>query len=210
MSGYFYQYITVVVRDFIFFHDDVQSTTIAVAIASSLCCSIVWAICHLLTLGSSSASCGEYIADYTCRFVTCKICCLAPSSCTTHQAAEKRRRPYRIPRNGVTEINLRSNSIQHMPASLYKLKNLKVLKFEKNKIDSLSGAVSNLLDLEDLNLSHCQLSAIPRELGSCCALRKVDISHNRITDLPAHFGQLRELTRLNLSGNNLRPKAKRK
>lgn len=57
MSGYFYQYITVVVRDFIFFHDDVQSTTIAVAIASSLCCSIVWAICHLLTLGSSSASC---------------------------------------------------------------------------------------------------------------------------------------------------------
>lgn len=51
--------------------------------------------------------CGEYIADYTCRFVTCKICCLAPSSCTTHQAAEKRRRPYRIPRNGVTEINLR-------------------------------------------------------------------------------------------------------
>lgn len=57
MSGYFYQYITVVVRDFIFFHNDVQSTTIAVAIASSLCCSIVWAICHLLTLGSSSASC---------------------------------------------------------------------------------------------------------------------------------------------------------
>lgn len=54
MSGYFYQYITVVVRDFIFFYDDVQSTTIAVAIASSLCCSIVWAICHLLTLGSST------------------------------------------------------------------------------------------------------------------------------------------------------------
>lgn len=55
MSGYFYQYITVVVRDFLFFHNDVQSTTIAVAIASSLCCSVVWAICHLLTLGSPSA-----------------------------------------------------------------------------------------------------------------------------------------------------------
>lgn len=38
------------VHDVIFFSGDVQTTTIAVAITSSLCCSIVVAVVHIITL----------------------------------------------------------------------------------------------------------------------------------------------------------------
>lgn len=276
MSGYFYQYITVVVRDFIFFHDDVQSTTIAVAIASSLCCSIVWAICHLLTLGSSSASCkstkdkrpsnrtsnfawskskrrksptnstsseddtaleddievpcikcGEYIADYTCRFVTCKICCLAPSSCTTHQAAEKRRRPYRIPRNGVTEINLSNNDITecpqrmgyigpqltllnlshnnlcHIPVEIGCLLGLKELLLNNNNISSIPDSIGSLINLRVLKLSNNFIKYLPESLTSLSNLVQLDVRKNKLQSLPAGIGSLLNLTCLKSGSNSI-------
>jgi hypothetical protein len=42
--------LSFVANDIIFFSDDVQTTTIAVAIASSLCCSIVWAVFHIISV----------------------------------------------------------------------------------------------------------------------------------------------------------------
>ncbi|XP_060081678.1 leucine-rich repeat protein soc-2 homolog [Ylistrum balloti] len=54
MASFCYQYLSVVANDFIFFSGDVQTTTIAVAIASSLCYSIVWAIYHVMRLAHPS------------------------------------------------------------------------------------------------------------------------------------------------------------
>lgn len=48
MGSLVYEYLLFVANDVIFFSDDVKTTTIAVAIASSLCCSIVWAIFHII------------------------------------------------------------------------------------------------------------------------------------------------------------------
>lgn len=50
MSEVLSQFFTWAVKDVIFFSGDVQTTTIAVAITSSLCCSIVVAVVHIIAL----------------------------------------------------------------------------------------------------------------------------------------------------------------
>lgn len=50
MASVVYRCLSFVANDIIFFSDDVQTTTIAVAIASSLCCSIVWAVFHIISV----------------------------------------------------------------------------------------------------------------------------------------------------------------
>lgn len=50
MASVVYRCLSFVANDVIFFSDDVQTTTIAVAIASSLCCSIVWAVFHIISV----------------------------------------------------------------------------------------------------------------------------------------------------------------
>ncbi|XP_048734686.1 leucine-rich repeat protein soc-2 homolog [Ostrea edulis] len=274
MSGYFYQYITVVVRDFIFFYDDVQSTTIAVAIASSLCCSIVWAICHLLTLGSSTCrstkvnrstflttnhavaksrrrmsprnstssedetavyeeievpcvQCGQYIADYTCRFVTCNICCLAPSSCSTHHASENHRRPYNKKKKGVTEINLSKtditecphrmgyigpqltllnlsyNNLCHIPAEIGCLRGLEELLLNNNNISSIPDSIGSLVNLKVLKLSHNHLKSLPESLTSLSNLVHLDVRKNKLHSLPAGVGSLIKLSYLKMGSNSI-------
>lgn len=54
MGSIVYEYLSFVANDMIFFSDDVQTTTIAVAIASSLCCSIVWAVFHIIGVARPS------------------------------------------------------------------------------------------------------------------------------------------------------------
>ncbi|XP_061173822.1 protein lap1-like [Saccostrea echinata] len=273
MSGYFYQYITVVVRDFIFFHDDVQSTTIAVAIASSLCCSIVWAICHLLTFGSSSrkvckkratahttghavaktkqrktprnsssseddvtvseeievpcVQCGQYIADYTCRFVTCNICCLAPSSCSTHYVSENIRRPYNTKKKGMTEINLSNteitecpyrmgyigsqltllnlshNNLSHIPAEIGCLRGLQELLLNNNNITSIPDSIGSLVNLKVLKLSHNHLMGLAESLTSLSNLVHLDVRKNKLQSLPSGIGSLLKLSCLKLGSNSI-------
>ncbi|XP_078314027.1 uncharacterized protein LOC111127949 [Crassostrea virginica] len=251
MSGYFYQYITVVVRDFLFFHNDVQSTTIAVAIASSLCCSVVWAICHLLTLGSPSAQpsrdkkatsrtssftgvkgkrrksptnstsseeeiamdedievpcvkCGQYIADYTCRFVTCNTCCLAPSSCTTHQAPANHRRPYKARKKGVTEINLSNNDITECPQRMgYIGPQLTLLNLSHNNLCHIPVEIGCLLGLKELLLHNNNISSIPDSIGSLVNLKVLKLSHNIINNLPESLTSLSNLVHLDVRKNKL-------
>ena len=68
------EFFTWAVRDVIFFSGDVQTTTIAVAITSSLCCSLILAVVHVMALIAPSQGKNKEVKR------TQSSCSLVPSS----------------------------------------------------------------------------------------------------------------------------------
>ncbi|KAG1650184.1 putative inactive leucine-rich repeat receptor-like protein kinase [Nymphon striatum] len=104
-------------------------------------------------------------------------------------------------------LNLAFNSIHDkIPESITKLSNLQVLRLGKNKISgSIPQNIGDLKQLEVLDLFSNEISgSIPRSLGSAKKLKVISISDNNISGrIPNQIGDLKNLERLELADNNV-------
>ncbi len=112
--------------------------------------------------------------------------------------------------SGATELDLSNKydtpdekKLTELPESLWKLKQLKLLKLSYNKLTTLPDSLGQLTQLTELNLSNNRLTTLPDSLGRLTQLQTLHLSANQLTSLPDSLGQLTQLTELRLSYNQL-------
>jgi Leucine-rich repeat (LRR) protein len=115
----------------------------------------------------------------------------------------------------VEELDVSGTAIRHVPSSIGRLKNLKMLAFKGCKGLSLSNKswyelipfYSKLISLDPvglspllglcsltyLNLSDCNLKAIPNDIGSLFSLEALILDGNKFVCLPESISQLSNL-----------------
>jgi Leucine-rich repeat (LRR) protein len=104
------------------------------------------------------------------------------------------------------EFDVSGTSIRQPPASIFLLKNLKVLSFDgcKRIAESLTDqrlpSLSGLCSLEVLDLCACNLreGALPEDIGCLSSLKSLDLSRNNFVSLPRSINQLSGLEMLAL------------
>ncbi|KAE9248380.1 hypothetical protein PF004_g3885 [Phytophthora fragariae] len=106
-------------------------------------------------------------------------------------------------------LNLSSNQLQALPASVGELVSLKTLTVEDNQLESLHPSIAALPHLELLRIRKNQLSAesISHFLGDSPALRsslkELDLRNNNLSTLPTEISQLRSLETLLVAYNRI-------
>ncbi|KAG6741891.1 hypothetical protein POTOM_055171 [Populus tomentosa] len=104
------------------------------------------------------------------------------------------------------EFDVSGTSIRQPPASIFLLKNLKVLSFDgcKRIAESLTDqrlpALSGMCSLKVLDLCACNLreGALPEDIGCLSSLKSLDLSRNNFVSLPKSINQLSGLEMLAL------------
>lgn len=91
-----------------------------------------------------------------------------------------------------------------IPESIYKIKNLKILKINRSKIKEISDKISNLKNLEILELNDNDLSELPDEFGDLKKLRVLDLGKNHFSEIPSCIFNLKNLEYLDISENGLK------
>ncbi|KAL3568199.1 hypothetical protein D5086_030850, partial [Populus alba] len=107
---------------------------------------------------------------------------------------------------GLEEFDVSGTSIRQPPASIFLLKNLKVLSFDGCKriaeslMDQRLPALSGMCSLEVLDLCACNLreGALPEDIGCLSSLKCLDLSRNNFVSLPKSINQLSGLEMLAL------------
>eukprot|EP00258_Populus_trichocarpa_P023335 XP_024439354.1 TMV resistance protein N [Populus trichocarpa] len=108
-----------------------------------------------------------------------------------------------IPQNlgkvkSLEEFDVSGTSIRQLPASLFLLKNLKVLSLDGFKRLVVLSSLSGLCSLEVLGLRACNLreGALPEDIGCLSSLTSLDLSRNNFVSLPRSINMLYELEKL--------------
>jgi hypothetical protein len=92
----------------------------------------------------------------------------------------------------------------HVPASIYRLKNLKSLKLVYRNIVSLPKTVGRMSQLEELKLGGNELTELPEEVCALEGLKLLTLWSNELKRLPQGIGNLRRLEGLDICSNDLR------
>ncbi len=93
--------------------------------------------------------------------------------------------------------------LTQIPAEVFELEQLEVLKLEYNLLTSVPDSIIRLQNLTSLDLSGNQLTAVPDSITRLQNLTSLDLSGNQLTAVPYSITQLQNLTSLNLSSNQL-------
>ena len=93
--------------------------------------------------------------------------------------------------------------LTEIPAEVFELEYLKVLKLNNNQLASLPEAIGNLQNLFLLNLWGNQLTSLPEAIGNLQNLSSLNLWGNQLTSLPEAVANLQNLSSLNLNNNPL-------
>uniref|UniRef100_A0A671Y457 Leucine-rich repeat-containing protein 7 n=1 Tax=Sparus aurata TaxID=8175 RepID=A0A671Y457_SPAAU len=105
--------------------------------------------------------------------------------------------------HNLKELWMDNNSLQSIPGSLGKLRQLRYLDLAKNRIETLDTDVSGCESLEDLLLSSNMLQHLPDTIGMLKKLTTLKVDDNQLTSLPNTIGSLSLLEELDCSCNEL-------
>uniref|UniRef100_A0A8C6Q7Z6 Leucine-rich repeat-containing protein 7 n=1 Tax=Nothobranchius furzeri TaxID=105023 RepID=A0A8C6Q7Z6_NOTFU len=105
--------------------------------------------------------------------------------------------------HSLKELWLDNNSLQSIPGSIGKLRQLRYLDLAKNRIESLDSDVSGCEALEDMLLSSNMLQHLPDSIGMLKKLTTLKVDDNQLTSLPHTIGSLSLLEELDCSCNEL-------
>uniref|UniRef100_A0AAQ5YQM3 Disease resistance R13L4/SHOC-2-like LRR domain-containing protein n=1 Tax=Amphiprion ocellaris TaxID=80972 RepID=A0AAQ5YQM3_AMPOC len=105
--------------------------------------------------------------------------------------------------HNLRELWLDNNSLQSIPGSLGKLRQLRYLDLAKNRIEQLDTDISGCEALEDLLLSSNMLQHLPDSIGMLKKLTTLKVDDNQLTSLPNTIGSLSLLEELDCSCNEL-------
>uniref|UniRef100_A0A669D7S7 Leucine rich repeat containing 7 n=1 Tax=Oreochromis niloticus TaxID=8128 RepID=A0A669D7S7_ORENI len=105
--------------------------------------------------------------------------------------------------HNLKELWLDNNSLQTIPGSIGKLRQLRYLDLAKNRIETLDADISGCEALEDLLLSSNMLQHLPDSIGMLKKLTTLKVDDNQLTSLPNTIGSLSLLEELDCSCNEL-------
>uniref|UniRef100_A0A3Q0RLQ0 Leucine rich repeat containing 7 n=1 Tax=Amphilophus citrinellus TaxID=61819 RepID=A0A3Q0RLQ0_AMPCI len=105
--------------------------------------------------------------------------------------------------HNMKELWLDNNSLQTIPGSVGKLRQLRYLDLAKNRIETLDADISGCEALEDLLLSSNMLQHLPDSIGMLKKLTTLKVDDNQLTSLPNTIGSLSLLEELDCSCNEL-------
>ncbi|XP_033726516.1 protein lap4-like [Pecten maximus] len=100
-------------------------------------------------------------------------------------------------------LNVSHNSLSEVPASLARLRGLRILLLQENKIQMIPDTITNCTHLTEINLTRNKLSNLPRNIDALKNLRILKLGQNEFVSLPHDVGQLQNLTYLDLQGNRI-------
>ncbi len=102
------------------------------------------------------------------------------------------------------KLILNSNIIRTIPdIGLTQLRCLKTLDLNSNRLTYLPASVCNLVSLEILTVNNNKLVSLPEEIGHLEKLIQLDVSCNEITHLPQQIGDMVSMRALNVRKNLL-------
>ena len=85
----------------------------------------------------------------------------------------------------LSEVYLRNNSIENVPASIGMCQKLRMLDISDNKIETLPEELGLISSLTNLKVRHNSLNFVPAKLSQLPHLQELDLYNNkRITNLP--------------------------
>uniref|UniRef100_A0A7N8XFR7 Leucine-rich repeat-containing protein 7 n=2 Tax=Mastacembelus armatus TaxID=205130 RepID=A0A7N8XFR7_9TELE len=105
--------------------------------------------------------------------------------------------------HNLKELWLDNNSLQSIPGTIGKLRQLRYLDLAKNRIETLDTEISGCEALEDLLLSSNMLQHLPDSIGMLKKLTTLKVDDNQLTSLPNTIGSLSLLEELDCSCNEL-------
>uniref|UniRef100_A0A671RW93 Leucine-rich repeat-containing protein 7 n=1 Tax=Sinocyclocheilus anshuiensis TaxID=1608454 RepID=A0A671RW93_9TELE len=105
--------------------------------------------------------------------------------------------------HSLKELWLDNNSLQTIPGSVGKLRQLRYFDLAKNRIESLDADISGCESLEDLLLSSNMLQQLPDSIGKLKKLTTLKVDDNQLTSLPNTIGSLSLLEEFDCSCNEL-------
>ncbi|WP_052823547.1 leucine-rich repeat domain-containing protein [Neotamlana sedimentorum] len=107
----------------------------------------------------------------------------------------------RISNGEILELN--DLGLLEIPAQVFELKQLKILRLRRNKIKNIPTEIKCLDQLIELNLIDNELESFPESLTSLKSLQILHLRKNKISSIPKSISNLKLLTHLNLGNNNL-------
>uniref|UniRef100_A0A8C9TLE7 Leucine-rich repeat-containing protein 7 n=1 Tax=Scleropages formosus TaxID=113540 RepID=A0A8C9TLE7_SCLFO len=105
--------------------------------------------------------------------------------------------------HNLKELWMDNNSLQTVPGSIGKLRQLRYLDLAKNRIETLDSEISGCESLEDLLLSSNLLQQLPDSIGMLKRLTTLKVDDNQLTSLPSTIGSLSLLEEFDCSCNEL-------
>lgn len=208
------QFFTWAVRDVIFFSGDVQTTTIAVAITSSLCCSIVVAVVHVIALirppGAKKTKCRRQFSRSRSTSLTSKKYSpvwltggkvQVPCVKCGHFFAD----------DGCRFVTCNSCCFSVLSCQVHQKKSISSTpcdnKHTEMDLSSIGmqacperlGFIGHQLTC--LNLSDNSLHELPPEIGCLRGLQVLSLQQNKLSSLPETIGSLTELAFFDISQN---------
>lgn len=103
-----------------------------------------------------------------------------------------------------TSLNLNKQRLGLIPAQVFELENLEVLRMYRNELTEITADIARLGNLEKLYLGKNKLKTLPEEIGQLSQLRVLSIPYNDLEYLPASMKNLKKLEHLVLDQNNLK------
>lgn len=100
-------------------------------------------------------------------------------------------------------LNLAHNSLSTLPPEIGRLRALRVLGLRSNLLTALPDQLGDLEQLESLFLTDNRLTELPRTMGRLLKLRKLQAASNALTSLPEELGECASLEMLRLPCNAL-------
>lgn len=99
-------------------------------------------------------------------------------------------------------LNLSSNRLTELPASIGGLGSLMEINLESNRLESLPGSIGRLAKLGELSVFGNRLQQLPDTLDGMRSLETLNVSGNPLTDLPESIRRL-PLMELGISATDL-------
>lgn len=106
--------------------------------------------------------------------------------------------------NEILQLDLRNNTLTHLPNTLSSLTHLRSLDLRYNTLELIPESISSLIHLKILRLDNNHLSYLPIELFSLTSLSILTLNRNSICSIPHQISNLKQLNTLVLSSNHLK------
>jgi hypothetical protein len=101
----------------------------------------------------------------------------------------------------VSHISLIADSLETMPAFLFKCSKLESVLIGGNKLKSIEKEIKHLSGLKSLNCCDNELTDLPREMKHLKQLRFISLQSNKLRHIPKVLYSMKSLKHLVLIGN---------
>jgi Leucine-rich repeat (LRR) protein len=137
---------------------------------------------------------------YFSQFIKLKTLLLSQNSIDTLREEDF---AYTYKMDSLIQLDLDSNRITQLPASLGSLPAMQALSAAHNQLETVPPALGNSQNLYQVSLDSNKISSLPGELFNAPGLGVITASYNNLASLPAELVNAKKLVALDISNNQL-------